>query len=204
MNVADLAEQLGVSEAEAIAVCTASGISVSGGSTRLTSAEVTRIRDVLSGKIPMVDPRAAQRTGGGLPRGVVVAGAVVLGLVLLVVVATTGSNVIGGGSTDINVRAGQCFDADLLTGTVFGTGIDPKPCGDAAFRAYAVIDLDEVFDEWPGEEAISTRGEERCGVLADGRVESEGMFIEYYAFGPSTETAWDNEASHKIVCAERT
>ncbi len=124
---------------------------------------------------------------------------------MFALVAVLGFTVIGrgwkGGGTDINVSAGDCFDADLFGGA-FGSGIDPVPCSQASYRAYAVLDLDEVFSRWPGVEAMEARAKDRCEALAEGRVEGNGLYAYLYYFGPADEVAWENERSHRIVCAE--
>ncbi len=48
---------------------------------------------------------------------------------------------------------------------------------------------------------VEARGEDRCTVLAEGRVDTSDSLTLLYFFGPGDELAWENERSHKIVCA---
>ncbi len=203
MTVEQLAAQLGVTVGEAIALCRASGIAVTAPDSLVSAADARRVRDVLEGRVPLPDPaaRRSRSAAPGRPGGAFgVVAAIVIGILVLLGMGMIGLTALGG-DTSIDVAAGDCFDADLLGGTVFGSGIERKPCSRGEFRAFAVLDLDEVFDEWPGAEAVQARGEARCPVLAEGRVETTGSFGSLYWFGPGDELAWDNERSHKIVCA---
>lgn len=203
MTVEQLAARLQVTVGEAIALCRASGVAVTAPESRVSAKDAARVRDVLEGRVPLPSP--AQRMGPSGPSGSPARSFGIVAAIVVAIVATLGFGLIGrsvwGRDTDIDVSAGDCFDADLFGG-VFGTGIEPAPCSQARYRAYAVLDLDDVFSEWPGVEAVEARAKDRCEVLAEGRVEGNGLYAYLYYFGPADEVAWENERSHKIVCAE--
>lgn len=198
MTVEELAQQLGVTVKEALALCLVAGVKAKLPTSRLTAADVEAIRRVLAGEKKMVDPT---RPGAGDDkprhrRPALITGAVVVALLLLAggAIVTFGL----GGKTAITVKAGECFDALLLGTTVFGTSIEPKPCDDANYQAFAVLELDAVWDSWPGVDAVEARARDRCLAIAD---QGEVLAWNIYYFGPADELAWSNPEARKIVCA---
>lgn len=213
MTVEEFAIRQGITVDQAVALCVASGLAARGPANRLSVEDLARLDDVLNGRVALPDPKAVKRSGGKIPAarpalasrgapgpaaivGIVLAGLVLVGLALAAVTLRGGS--------DITVKPGDCFDATIVFGTVYGSGIEPRSCDGAKYRAYAILDLNEVFTDWPGPEKIEARAKDRCYALAEGRVEEElYTTTQLYYFGPADEVAWANEKSHKIVCAQR-
>lgn len=206
MTVQQLAGRLGITPREVVALCVVAGVRVTGPQQVLTEAEVAAVQRVLAGEQEMVVPKGGRPTPAGprVPQDRIkkrrawpwVVGTLVIGVVALAVVA--GSAL--GGSPSITVQAGDCFDASLLGGSVFGTSIEPEPCDGATYRAVAVLDLDEVWTEWPGTEAVEARARDRCPALVQGVLDPTDYSQVYY-FGPGQETAWEQASARKIVCA---
>ena len=213
MTVEEFAARHGISVEQAVALCVASGLAVRGGANRLSGEDLARLDDVLTGRVVLPDPKAVKRAGGKIPssrpgstgRKPVGPGAIigiVVGVVVIVLVGVVAGSLRGG--SDITVKAGDCFDATIVFGSVYGTGIEPSSCNSAKYQAYAILELDEVFDDWPGPEKVEARARERCTALAKGRVDEDELYgATVYFFGPADEVAWQNEKSHKIVCAQR-
>lgn len=209
MTVGQLALQLGVTVKEAVALCRVAGINVVDAADELRPKDVEKVHAVLSGRARMLDadrlagkaPLGSRvRTGGGGGGKAAIIVVVVLGVLVLMALGLRSL----GGDASINVAAGDCFDASLFGGTAFGTSIEPKPCGQADYRAYAVLELDPVFAEWPGREAIEARAEQRCPAIAPAAVDpGESGVVQLYYFGPADSITWENPASRKIVCAEK-
>lgn len=200
MTVEQLAQELGISVKEALALCLVAGVKAQTPASRLKPADVEAIRKILAGEKKLIDPT---RPGANakVPKKRAGCGAwAIRGAVAMVALLVFAGIAVRhfGGDGSINVAAGDCFDALLVGGTVFGTSIDPKPCDEAGYRAFAVLQLDEVFQAWPGVESIESRARDRC--IAIGQQLDVTGFVFY--FGPGDEVAWDNPASRKIVCAE--
>jgi hypothetical protein len=198
VNVRQLAAELGVSETEAIALCTVSGHPVRGPEDPVSPEQAMRARDVLEGRAAMSVPATPGRTA----RGVVIG----LGVVaLLAAVVAVGAAVKGylDKETTIAVRAGQCFNDP----GAFGKEIVAVPCEeDHDFVAEAVLDLNPIFgDEFPGWPAIEDHAQERCAALGTGNQVNSlmGPGMEFYYFGPMDAGSWNNPRARKIVCAAR-
>lgn len=209
MTVHELAAQLGITPREVVALCVVAGVKVTGPDQVFTPDEVAALQRVLSGQQAMKDPTRGRQPppkpkvppGDPIRRrrpvwpwivGVLVVGFIGLSVFL-------GS--VLGGTPSITVQAGDCFDATLLGSTVFGTSIEPEPCDDATYRAFAVLDLEEVFTSWPGADAVEARARDRCSSIAL-QSDVESSFIYY--FGPSDEASWDSPTARKVVCAVKT
>jgi hypothetical protein len=197
MTVRDLARQLGITDKEAVALCTVSGHPVKGPGSPVTPEQAARARDVLEGRAAMAAPRKAV-SGRAIVIGVVAA------LALIVVVAV-GSAVLGYLNKDVSIaiRAGQCFnDPGLL-----GKELHAVPCSEAHdYRAEAVLDLNPVFGaEFPGWPAIEDHARKRCAALGTGAQTSSpfGTTVEIYYFGPQDAVSWQDPDNRKIVCAEK-
>lgn len=199
-NVRELADQLGISVKEAMALCVVSGHTVKSPESPLTPEQAQRARDVLEGRAAMSVPASG---GRGVSGRAIVTGLIVV--VVLGIVVAVGSAVIGYVNEDVSiaVRPGQCFnDPGPL-----GKRLEAVPCdGDHDFRAEAVLDLNPVFgDEFPGWEAIKAHAENRCEALGTGAEVNDifGTTVEFYYFGPQDAASWENPGARKIVCAER-
>lgn len=201
MTVEQLAQQLGITVKEALALCTVAGVKVRDARSFLSRDDVDTVRRVLAGEKPLIDPTRPGGTPKGPKRSTGCGTWVIVGIVGVLVLLAVGGVLIQrfAGDRSINVAAGDCFDALLIGETVFGTSIDPAPCDDATYRAFAVLQLDEVFPTWPGVEAIEARARDRCIAIAE-QLDVQGFGIYY--FGPGDEVTWENPASRKIVCAE--
>jgi hypothetical protein len=198
VDVRQLAAELGVSEKEAIALCTVSGTGVKSPGDALTPEQAARARDVLEGRAAMSVPAARGPSTRTLLIGLGVA-------VLLGAIATVGVAVKSylDKETTIAVRAGQCFDDP----GVFGKELTAVPCdGPHDFVAEAVLDLNPVFgDEFPGWSAIEEHARERCAALGTGNQVNSlmGPGMEFHYFGPMDARSWQNPRARKIVCAAR-
>lgn len=208
MTVHEVAAQLGISPREVVALCVVAGVRVTGPDQVFTPEQVAALGRVLTGQQAMQDPTRG-RQAPPKPKVPVepvrhrkrvwpwILGVLVLGAVTLTVYVGS----VLGGEPRITVVAGDCFDATLLGGTVFGSSIEPEPCDQAPYRAFAVLDLEAVWDEWPGVDQVEARAQERCGALAVQQGE-DSLFIYY--FGPSDESAWNAPYARKVVCAVKT
>ena len=207
MTLQQLASQLGITPKEVVALCVVAGVKVTGPDQVLTDAEVGSIQRVLSGEQSLKDPtkkkgpkKLGVTDGNEFTRRPVwpwVVGIVVLGFILLG--AIVGSRLSG--EPRITVLAGECFNADLFGGSVWGTEISRAPCSEATYRAYAVLDLEEVWTEFPGQDEVEKRARQRCPTIASGIDVEDGAI---YYFGPGDERAWESPYARKIVCAVRT
>ena len=208
MTVHEVAAQLGITPKEVVALCVVAGVRVTGPDQVFTQEEAAALHRVLTGQQAMKDPTRGKQAP---PKPTVppgdpirhrtrvwpwILGVLVLGFVALA--AYVGS--VAGGPASITVQAGDCFDALLLGDTVFGTSIQPEPCGEATYQAFAVLDLDEVFTTWPGADAVEARARDRCVSIA-AQADIDAMFIYY--FGPSDEDTWSSPSARKIVCATK-
>lgn len=207
MTVGELAVQLGITVKEAMALCRVAGIPVVDAASELKPKQVQKVHAVLAGQARMLNPdelagKAPLGSRTGKRRGGATAAIVVVLLLVLVGVGFLGLSSLRS-DTDINVVAGDCFNASLFSGTVFGSSIEASSCETATYRAFAVLELDEVFTEWPGRDVIEERARARCLAIAPAGVDlGDAGLTPIYYFGPGDETAWNNPAARKIVCAE--
>lgn len=198
-TVAELAAELNLEVREVVALCTVAGVRVRDGSSRLRERDVRRVHDVLDGRIPMPDPQAvgtdASRGPRGVGRWIVVVGGI--GLVAILVFGATRAYDWIERPSSIDVRSGDCFENPGL----FAATIEPVPCDEPhAYRAFATLDLSEVFDEWPGESAIEDHAADRCSALAPQQSDPDVLFVQIFYFGPN-ERGWRDEAARRVVCA---
>jgi len=193
MTVAGLADEYGTGVKEILALCRLLGIKARDGASVLSAPDVARMRDVLDGRVPLPTVGVAKRQGDtGRTVLMLVRVAVVVGLAVLGFVAV--SSVVNEDAA-IYVRAGQCFDDPGF----FESTLAPVPCdGPHDFVAYGTLDLDEVFDAWPGVDEMTEHAEARCQALGEQTGQTAWQF---YWFGPRDETAWADEDTHRIVCA---
>jgi hypothetical protein len=193
MTVEELALQLDLQVHEVLALCTVAGVKGKGPGSDLSDRDVRRVNDVLEGRIQIPELKATPKSSeptSHLFRNVLI-------VVVIGVVAWVGFVVFSfvNRPTEINVRSGQCFESPGL----FGSTLEPVSCDEPHdYKAYATIDLDEVFADWPGVDAVEEHARKRCEVLAESTGTTD--YAIYY-FGPATQRAWGNAGSHRIVCA---
>lgn len=206
ITVGQLAEQLGITLKEAVALCVVAGVKVQGADTTLAPADVARVHDILQGRVNLPDPRltAPKKKIGERSRKTSSVGSV-LAIGAISLLAIGGILVVylvfGRGDTRVlRAQPGECFDAEVLLGvSVIPSSVKVVPCdGPHGYKAFGTIDLDASYKEFPGFEQVKKHAEERCPALAGatGVSGNKSLFL-----GPADERAWKDETAHKIVCA---
>src|SRR5262245_57234029 len=197
MTVRDLARQLGITDQEAVALCTVSGHRVKGPGSPVTPEQAARARDVLEGRAAMAAPSKPISV-----RAIVIG---VLAAAALIVVVAIGVSVVGYLNKDVSIaiRPGQCFNDP----GVLGKELHAVPCSEPHdYRAEAVLDLNPVFGtDFPGWPAIEDHARERCVALGTGAQTATptGTAYEIYYFGPQDAATWADPDNRKIVCAAK-
>lgn len=207
ITVGQLAEQLGISLKEAVALCVLSGVQVTGASTTLTPADVARVHDILEGRVHLPDPNVpAKKKAIGerrLKRSRVPTMLTVLAIFMLVSGLVFVLWIFRGNPRVLRAQPGDCFNADLVGLWVIPASVNVVPCdGPHGFRAVATIDLDATYTSWPGIEAVRQQAEQRCPALADASGVNSGTTTILF-LGPGDEWTWRDETTHKIICATR-
>lgn len=195
VTVAGLADEYQTGAREILALCVLLGIPADSAASVVPPGEVARLRDVLEGRAPLPEPKARKtRSGPGSGKRVLAA---ISAVVVVVIVVTIAGALAGLANRDaaITVQPGQCFNEP----SAFSVTLKAVVCSEPHdYKAFGAIDLDSVFDAWPGEAEIVAHAERRCQALAQ---ETGQSAVEIYYFGPKNESTWTDEDTHRIVCA---
>lgn len=194
----ELADEWGITLKEAVALCTVSGVKISGPNASLNPQQVAHIEDVLAGRTPMQAPADPAQGGSIAVRAII--GLVIVAVMIGVSVALTN---LGNRDVIIAVSPDDCFNDPGS----FGTEITPIPCdGPHDYEVDAVLNLEPIFGaSFPGWDRIEAHAEERCAALGAGRQTTQFLdtVVEFYYFGPEDEVAWESVSARKVICATK-